>query len=188
MPHLRRRGPWGPHRARNNPSFRPTQSESGLHAESPSRNPELSFFSIKKLLRRGSRELAALQYRSHQAPHGDTVNVKAIVLGVACLVPCALVAQNTIRHQVYFGAMGGVATLSGDASAVITPTAASTSSCDPSNKNIHYQQNLTKRRIAILVLENAQWPILRPRVGRVVAAVNAATPGSYSEVQIPHIG
>ena len=56
------------------------------------------------------------------------------------------------------------------------------------DKNIRYQQNLTKRRIAILVLENAQWPILRPRVGRVVAAVNAATPGSYSEVQIPHIG
>ena len=61
------------------------------------------------------------------------MNVKAIVLGVACLVPCALVAQNTIRDQVYFGAMGGVATLSGDASAVITPTAASTSSYDPSN-------------------------------------------------------
>jgi len=49
------------------------------------------------------------------------VNVKVIVLGVACLVPCALVAQNTIRDQVYFGAIGGVATLSGDASAIITP-------------------------------------------------------------------
>ena len=42
------------------------------------------------------------------------------------------------------------------------------------DKNIRYQQNLTRRRIAILVLENAQWPILRPHVGRVVAAVNAA--------------
>jgi hypothetical protein len=56
------------------------------------------------------------------------------------------------------------------------------------DKNIRYQQNLTRRRIAILVLENAQWPILRPRVGRLVAAVNAATPGSYTEVQIPHAG
>ena len=54
------------------------------------------------------------------------------------------------------------------------------------DKNIRYQQNLTRRRIAILVLENAQWPILRPHVDRVVAAVNAATPGSYTEVQIPH--
>lgn len=56
------------------------------------------------------------------------------------------------------------------------------------DKNIRYQQNLTRRRIAILVLENAQWPILRPHVRRVVAAVNAATPGSYTEVQIPHAG
>ena len=56
------------------------------------------------------------------------------------------------------------------------------------DKNIRYQQNLTRRRIAILVLENAQWPILRPHVARVVAAVNAATPGSYTEVQIPHAG
>jgi hypothetical protein len=56
------------------------------------------------------------------------------------------------------------------------------------DKNIRYQQNLTRRRIAILVLENAQWPILRKHVGRVVAAVNAATPGSYTEVQIPHTG
>ena len=39
----------------------------------------------------------------------------------------------TTLNEVYFGAMGGVATLSGDASAVITPTAASTSSYDPSN-------------------------------------------------------
>ena len=56
------------------------------------------------------------------------------------------------------------------------------------DKNIRYQQNLTRRRIAILVLENAQWSILRPHVDRVVAAVNAATPGSYTEVQIPHGG
>jgi hypothetical protein len=32
------------------------------------------------------------------------------------------------------------------------------------DKNVRYQQNLTRRRIAILVLENAQWPILRPHV------------------------
>ena len=56
------------------------------------------------------------------------------------------------------------------------------------DKNIRYQQHLTRRKIAILVLENAQWPILRKHVGRLVAAVNAATPGSYTEVQIPHAG
>jgi hypothetical protein len=53
------------------------------------------------------------------------------------------------------------------------------------DKNMHYQQNLTGRKIAIVVLGNAQWPTLRRHVERVVAAVNAATPGSFTEVEIP---
>jgi len=44
-----------------------------------------------------------------------------------------LPAQRATEGMVYFGAMGGIATLSGDANAVITPTSASTSSYDPSN-------------------------------------------------------
>ena len=31
----------------------------------------------------------------------------------------------------------------------------------------------------------AQWPVLRRYADRVLAAVNAATPGSYAEVEIP---
>ena len=53
------------------------------------------------------------------------------------------------------------------------------------DKNMPYQQNLAARRIAVLVLGNAQWPVLRQYVERVVVAVNAATPGSYTEVNIP---
>lgn len=53
------------------------------------------------------------------------------------------------------------------------------------DKNIRYQQNLTGRKVAIVVLSNAQWPILREHVQIVVAAVNAAKPGSYTEVEIP---
>jgi hypothetical protein len=53
------------------------------------------------------------------------------------------------------------------------------------DKNIAYQQNLIGRRIAIVVIGNAQWPVLRPHVALVVHAVNAATPGSYVEVNIP---
>jgi len=37
-----------------------------------------------------------------------------------------------------------------------------------------------KRKIAIVVLGNPQWPIVRLHVELVVAAVNAATPGSYT--------
>jgi hypothetical protein len=53
------------------------------------------------------------------------------------------------------------------------------------DKNMRYQQNLAGRKIAIVVVGNPQWPILRPHVERVVAAVNAATPGSYTKVEIP---
>jgi hypothetical protein len=53
------------------------------------------------------------------------------------------------------------------------------------DKNIRYQQNLTGRKIAIVTLGNAQWPVLRRFVERVVAAVDAAVPGSFAEVKIP---
>ena len=52
------------------------------------------------------------------------------------------------------------------------------------DKNIRYQQNLTGRRIAILVLGNPRWPVLRLHVERVVAAVQAAAPGSFVDVTI----
>lgn len=53
------------------------------------------------------------------------------------------------------------------------------------DKNMRYQQNLTGRKIAIVVLGNAQWPVLRRYVERVVSAIDAAAPGSFAEVEIP---
>ena len=53
------------------------------------------------------------------------------------------------------------------------------------DKNIRYQQNLTRRRIALVVLGNSLWPVLRQHMQLVVSAVDAATPGSYAEVEIP---
>jgi hypothetical protein len=53
------------------------------------------------------------------------------------------------------------------------------------DKNIRYQQDLTGLRLAIIVIGNAQWPVLRLHVGRIVAAVNDAQQGSYTEVFIP---
>ena len=66
-----------------------------------------------------------------------------------------------------------------------TAEAAGVNSLVTLDKNIRYQQNLTLRTIALAVLGNPQWPILRLHVERVVAAVNAARPGSYTEVEIP---
>jgi hypothetical protein len=53
------------------------------------------------------------------------------------------------------------------------------------DKNIRYQQNLAQRKIAILVLGQQQWPLLRPHIQCVVDAVNAASPGSFAELEIP---
>jgi len=53
------------------------------------------------------------------------------------------------------------------------------------DNNIRYQQNLKGRKIAIVVLGNSAWRMARKHVDRIVAAVDAATPGSYAEVEIP---
>ncbi len=53
------------------------------------------------------------------------------------------------------------------------------------DKNIRYQQNLTRRKIAIVLIRKQQWPDVRPHVQLVVAAIDTATPGSYAEVEIP---
>jgi hypothetical protein len=53
------------------------------------------------------------------------------------------------------------------------------------DKNIRYQQNLTGRKIAIVVLSTPQWPVVRLHTEEIAAAVSAAAPGSYLEVNIP---
>ncbi len=53
------------------------------------------------------------------------------------------------------------------------------------DKNMRYQQNLAGRKIAVVVLDLQQWPSLRPNVGRVVEAIKAAMPGSYTEIEFP---
>jgi hypothetical protein len=41
--------------------------------------------------------------------------------------------------------------------------------------------------VLTVVLGNAQWPVLRQPVERVVDAVNAAKPNTYCEVEIPKV-
>jgi hypothetical protein len=54
-----------------------------------------------------------------------------------------------------------------------------------SDKNIRYQQNLGGRKIAIVVLTIGRWEPVRRMLAEIATAVNAATPGSYTEVAIP---
>jgi hypothetical protein len=53
------------------------------------------------------------------------------------------------------------------------------------DKNIRYQQNLEGRKLALIVLQHSQWPMVKLVTAKIVAAVNAATPGSYLEVDVP---
>jgi hypothetical protein len=53
------------------------------------------------------------------------------------------------------------------------------------DKNLSYQQNLTSRKIAIVVLGQGRWTLIESRLAEIVAAVNAETPGSFAEVEIP---
>jgi hypothetical protein len=55
------------------------------------------------------------------------------------------------------------------------------------DKNIRHQQNLEGRKIAIVVLGKGRWTLIKPVLPRIVAAVNAATVGTYTEVDIPSI-
>ena len=53
------------------------------------------------------------------------------------------------------------------------------------DRNIRHQQNLSKRVIAIVALSKGSWPLIKRQLPVVAAAVAAATPGSYTDVEIP---
>lgn len=54
------------------------------------------------------------------------------------------------------------------------------------DQGIRYQQNLTGRKIALVVLTGTtKWSRVRLYLDRIAVAVDAATPGSYTEVEIP---
>ena len=53
------------------------------------------------------------------------------------------------------------------------------------DNNLRYQQNLTGRKIAIVVLSTTSWPRIRIAAEKVAVAVNAASAGGFAEVLIP---
>jgi hypothetical protein len=54
--------------------------------------------------------------------------------------------------------------------------------CD---KNWAYQQNLTARRIAVVVLPLNAWPHLQPHTAEIAAVIDGAGEGSYRELTLP---
>ena len=53
------------------------------------------------------------------------------------------------------------------------------------DQNLRYQQNLSARRIAILVLTVANWPTLEPHATEIALTVDAMQPGAFREWSPP---
>jgi hypothetical protein len=50
------------------------------------------------------------------------------------------------------------------------------------DKNLRYQQDLTGRSLAILVLPTTSWPTIRTHAAKVVASIEALQPSDYVEL------
>jgi hypothetical protein len=53
------------------------------------------------------------------------------------------------------------------------------------DQNIAYQQNLTNRKLALIVLGSNIWPIVRDQQSAIAAYAAGATPGSYCFIEMP---
>lgn len=53
------------------------------------------------------------------------------------------------------------------------------------DQNLRYQQNLTKRRIAVVVIASTSWPRIQKRIAALADVINRIEHGGYVEVIIP---
>jgi len=52
------------------------------------------------------------------------------------------------------------------------------------DQNLRYQQRLTDRQLAIIVLLSTSWPRIQLRIDRIQAAVANSVAGGYQEIPI----
>ena len=52
------------------------------------------------------------------------------------------------------------------------------------DRNLRHQQNLSGRRLAIIVLGKARWRLIRLKLDVIQAAVSDAKPGQFVEIEI----
>ena len=52
------------------------------------------------------------------------------------------------------------------------------------DQQIKYQQNLTGRKLAILVLSTNRWPNVKAKTAEIIAAIHALRPGDYFELPL----
>ena len=56
------------------------------------------------------------------------------------------------------------------------------------DQSMRYQQNLARRKLAIVVLMATAWPKVRHRTAEIRKAIEEVRPGELREVPIPHPG
>jgi hypothetical protein len=54
------------------------------------------------------------------------------------------------------------------------------------DNNMRYQQNLTGRKIALVVLSTPQWPRVQLHIDKITAVINLVKRGGYAEIDIPY--
>jgi predicted nuclease of predicted toxin-antitoxin system len=53
------------------------------------------------------------------------------------------------------------------------------------DQNLRYQQNLTGRKISVIVLLTTNWPRIKNHVALIVQAIDNLQPGGYEEISFP---
>jgi hypothetical protein len=90
-----------------------------------------------------------------------------------------LLPGHDIRHAVEMGwdqiGNGALLTIAEAAGFEIVITA---------DQNIRYQQNLSGRRLSLVVVSTNHWPTLRGSIGLMVETIGLVTSGSYHEVAV----
>ena len=52
------------------------------------------------------------------------------------------------------------------------------------DQNLRYQQNITGRKLAIIVLMSTSWPRIQRQIAAISVAISRARAGSYEEVPV----
>ena len=50
------------------------------------------------------------------------------------------------------------------------------------DQNLKYQQNLTDRQIAIVVLSTTSWPVIQKHTAKIAAVLESIAPGDFIEL------
>jgi len=52
------------------------------------------------------------------------------------------------------------------------------------DRTLHYEQNLSVRKIALVSLSAVSWPVIEPHVAKIADAVASSKPGSFTRVDL----